>query len=133
MRYYVNILLTAVDISHFYITWKASEQFRRRDLKPMAFLVFVTIRNRKFHLYVQLLYKKISYLCKNTHLRKDAAFLHFRFKESSENMTFPWNEKNTKPNENMTFSVLFTNFCKTKVLFSMQCWWCIYSSRWRDK
>ena len=50
-------------------------------------LVFVTIR----HLYVQLSYTKISYLRKNTHLRKDAAFLHFRLKESSENMIFPWN------------------------------------------
>ena len=47
-------------------------------------LVFVTIR----HLYVQLSYTKISYLRKNTHLRKDAAFLHFRLKESSENKIF---------------------------------------------
>ena len=27
-------------------------------------------------------------LSKNTHLRKDTAFLHFRLKESSENMNF---------------------------------------------
>ena len=53
--------------------------------------VFATIRHRKFHLYVQLSYTKISYLRKNTHLRKDAAFLHFCLKESSENMIFPWN------------------------------------------
>ena len=45
-------------------------------------LVFVTIRHRKFHLYLQLSYTKISYLCNNTHLRKDAAFLHLRLKES---------------------------------------------------
>ena len=51
-------------------------------------LVFVTIRHSKFHLYVQLSYTKISYLRKNTHLQKDAAFLHFRLKESSENI-FP--------------------------------------------
>ena len=37
---------------------------------------------RKFHLYVQLSHKKISYLRKNPHLRKDAAFLHFCLKES---------------------------------------------------
>ena len=52
-------------------------------------LVFVTIRHRKFHLYVQLSHAKISYLRKNTHLRKDAAFLRFHLKESSENMIFP--------------------------------------------
>ena len=51
--------------------------------------VFATIRHRKFHLYVQLSYTKISYLHKNTHLRKDAAFLNFRLKESSENVIFP--------------------------------------------
>ena len=52
-------------------------------------LVFVTKRHRKFHLYAQLSYAKISYLRQNTHLRKDAAFLHFRLKESSENVIFP--------------------------------------------
>ena len=52
-------------------------------------LVFVTKRHRKLHLYAQLSYKKISYLRQNTHLRKDAAFLHFRLKESSENVIFP--------------------------------------------
>ena len=31
--------------------------------------------NRKFHLFVQLSYTKISYLCKNTHLRKDAYYI----------------------------------------------------------
>ena len=40
-------------------------------------LVFVTVRHRKFNLYIQLSYTEISYLQKNTHLRKDAAFLHF--------------------------------------------------------
>ena len=49
-------------------------------------LVFVTLR--KFYLYFQLLHTKISYLRKNTHLQKDATFLHFRLKESSENI-FP--------------------------------------------
>ena len=43
-------------------------------------LVFVT----KFHRYVQLSYTKISCLRKNTHLRKDAAFLHFRLKQAQK-------------------------------------------------
>ena len=50
---------------------------------------YVTKRHRKSHFYAQLSYTKISYLRKITHLRKDAAFLHFRLKESSENMIFP--------------------------------------------
>ena len=54
-------------------------------------LLFVTMRHRKFRLYFQLSYTKVSYLRKNTHLWKDAAFLHFRLKKSSENMIFPWN------------------------------------------
>ena len=29
-----------VDISHFYITWLISEQFSRRDWKPVAVLVY---------------------------------------------------------------------------------------------
>ena len=58
-------------------------------------LVFITIWHfenfiPEFHLYVQPLYTKISYLRNNTHLRKDAAFLHFPLKECSENMVFPW-------------------------------------------
>ena len=32
-------MITVVDISYFYITWIISQQFSRRDLKPMAFLV----------------------------------------------------------------------------------------------
>ena len=43
------------------------------------------------HLYVKLSYRKQLYLRKNTYLQKDAAFLHFRLKESSENVIFPWN------------------------------------------
>ena len=41
------------------------------------------------HLYVKLSYRKQLYLRKNTYLQKDAAFLHFRLKESSENVIFP--------------------------------------------
>ena len=36
--------------------------------------VFVTKRQRKFHLYAQLSYTKTLYLSKNMHLPKDAAF-----------------------------------------------------------
>ena len=62
---------------------------RKADLNTSKkSLVYVTIRYRNFHLYLQLSYTKISYLHENTDLRKDAAFLHFRFKDSSENMIF---------------------------------------------
>ena len=80
-------------------------------------LVFVAIRQRKFRLYVQLSYTKISYLRKNTHLRKIAAFLHFRLKESSDNVIFPWKGDIQKLTKKMIFSVLFINFCKMKNIF----------------
>ena len=69
-----------------------SVKYRQRKVDINAgekSLVFVTKRHRKIHLYAQLWYTKNSYLRKNTHLRKDAAFLHFRLKESSESMIFP--------------------------------------------
>ena len=80
-------------------------------------LVFVTIPHRKFHLYVQLSYTKISYLRKNTHLRKDAAFLHFRLKESSENMIFPWNRNIRK----LTKIWSFLPFSQKISFYFMQC------------
>ena len=84
-------------------------------------LVFVIIRHRKSRLYVQLSYTKISFLRENTHLRKDATFLHFRLKESLKNDIYV-KRKHTKTNENMIFPVLFTSFRKTKILFFMQCY-----------
>ena len=66
-------------------------------------LIFIAIRHRKCHLYLELTYTKISYLRKNTHLRKDAAFSHFRLKESSENMIFPWNESIRKLTKKWSF------------------------------
>ena len=77
-------------------------------------LVFVTIR----HLYVQLSYTKISYLRKNTHLRKDAAFLHFCLKESSENMIFPWNGNIQKLMRMWSFLSFSQIFVRRKFLFS---------------
>ena len=72
----------------------------------------------KFHIYVRLLYTKISYLRKNTHLRKDAAFLDFPLKESSKNMIFPWNgniRKLTKICSFLPFSLIFV---RRKIIFS---------------
>ena len=84
-------------------------------------LVFVTIRHRKFHFYVQLLYTKISDLRKNTHLQKDAAFLHFRFEGKFRKYDISVKRKRTKADKKMIFSVLFTNFRTTKILLFMQC------------
>ena len=84
---------------------------RKVDLNATEkLLVFVTRRHRKIHPYVQLLYTNISYICRNTHLRKDAAFLHFRLKKSSENIIFPWNgniRKLTKIWSFLSFSQIF--------------------------
>ena len=59
-------------------------------------LVFVIIRHRKFHFYVELLYTKISDLRKNTHLQKDAAFLHFRFEGKFRKYDVSVKRKRTK-------------------------------------
>ena len=73
-----------------FIFWLKYRQ-QKVDLKTtQKLLVFVTIQHRKFHLYVQLSCMKIKYIyARKTHLRKDAAFSHFRLKVSSENMIFP--------------------------------------------
>ena len=78
--------------------------------------------NRKFHLFVQLSYTKISYLCKNTHLSfAERYLLHFRLNKSLGNVIRKYDisvkRKHTKTNENMNFSVLFTNFRKTNILY----------------
>ena len=84
-------------------------------------LVFVKIRHRKFHLYVQLSYTQVSYLRKNTHLRKDAALSHFRLKESSENMIFPWNGNIWKLTKKLSFLSSSQIFIRRRILFFMQC------------
>ena len=61
---------------------------------------FGTVWHRKFHLYVQLPYTKISYLRKHTHVRNDAAFLYFRLKESSENIIHRKNFRETETYKN---------------------------------
>ena len=80
--------------------------------------VFGTIRHRKFHLYVQLSYTKISYLRKKTHLRNDAASLHFPLKESSENMIYPWNGNIRKQTKIWSFLHFSQIFLRRKFFFS---------------
>ena len=81
-------------------------------------LVFFTIRPRKYHICVQLSYTKISYLRKNKHLQKDAAFLHFRLKESSENIIFPWNGNIRKLTKIWSFLPFSQTFVRRKFFFS---------------
>ena len=87
---------------------------RKVDLNTSKkLLVFVTIRH-----HIRLSYTKISYLRKNTHLRKDAAFLHFRLKESSENMIFPWNGNIRKLTKIWSFLPFSQTFVRRKFFFS---------------
>ena len=62
--------------------------------------------------------QKISSLCKNTHLRKDAAFLHFRSKESSENRIFPWKGNIRELLKIWSFPSFSQIFVRRKLLFS---------------
>ena len=89
------------------------------DLKTFTHEHFVTTRNRKFHLWIKLAYTETSYLRKNTHLRKDVVFLHFRLKESSENMICSWNgtiQKLTK-----IWSFLFFSGILVRLKFFFSC------------
>ena len=98
-----------------------SLKYRQRKVELNAnekSLVSVKIRHAKFHLYVQLSYTQISYLRKNTHLRKDTAFSHFRLKESSENMMFPWNGNIRKLTKKLSFLSFSQIFIKRKLFFS---------------
>ena len=80
-----GLFLLQYDVEMFIFPLKYFQQ--KVDLiSSQNSLVFVTKRHKKFHLYAQLSYTKISYLRKTMHLREDAAFLHFRLKESSKNM-----------------------------------------------
>ena len=80
------------------------------------------IRQKKFLVYVQLSYTKISCLHKNTHLQKDAAFLHFHLKESSENVIFPWNGKIRKLTKIWSFLSFSQIFVRRKFFFSCSEW-----------
>ena len=83
-------------------------------------LVFVTIRHRKFHPYVQLSYTKISNLRKHTHFAEICCFLTFSF-EGKFRKYISVKREHTKTNKNIIFSILFTNFGKKKFLFFMLC------------
>ena len=82
------LVLVVIRRSRFHLSLK----YRRGKVDLNAgekSLVLVTKRHKKIDLYSQLSHTKISYLRKNAHLQKVTAFLHFRLKESSENMIFP--------------------------------------------
>ena len=50
----------------------------------------------------------------------ECCFLTFSFEGKLRKYDSSVKRKHMKTNENMIFSVLFTNFCKTKILFFMQ-------------
>ena len=60
------LLLTEVEISHFYITEIRSQQFSRRGLKPMAFLFDF----EKMPLPWQLKFSKLKYKIPNIKVGK---------------------------------------------------------------
>ena len=95
-----------------YRQWKVALNTSKKSL------VFVTIQHKKFHLYGQLSYTQISYLPKNTHLRKDAPFLHFRLKESSDKMISPWNGNVWKQTKIWSFLHFSQVFVEQKFFFS---------------
>ena len=69
---------------------------------------------------------KVSYLRQNKHFQKDAAFIHFRLKESSENMIFPWNWNIQKLTKIWSFLPFSQIFVRQKFFFFMQCQLLVY-------
>ena len=104
------------DLENFIFSLKYHQRKVDRNTSKKS-IVFVTILHRNFHLYVQLSYTKISYLPKNTHLRKDAGVLHFCLKESLENMIFPWNGNIQKPTKRWSFLSFSQNFLEENSFF----------------
>ena len=86
--------------------------FRCNTTKNFIFLL--EYRQRNVYLGTS---KKSLVFVTIRHLRKDAAFLHFRLKE---NVIIYMPQNHTKTNENMNFPALFANFYKAKILFFMQ-------------
>ena len=111
------LVLPAILCSKFHLFAKISST-KSWPKRRWKFACFRKKRHRKLHLYAQLSYTKISYLRKDTHLRKDAAFLHFHLKESSENTVFPWNGNIRKLTKKWSFLSFSQTFVRQKFFFS---------------
>ena len=75
-------------------------------------LVLAAIRQKISSLRTVIVYKNFIFIQKSTFAER-ISFLTFSFEGK-------FKRKDTKSNENMIFSVLFTNFRKPKILFFMQ-------------
>ena len=82
-------------------------------------LVFVTIRQKISSLRPAILYENFIFTQKYAFAER-CCFLTFSFEGKLRKYDISVKRKHTKTNENI-FSVLFTNFCRTKILFFMQC------------
>ena len=82
-------------------------------------LVFVTIRH-KIYLRAAVVYENFIFTQKYAFAER-CCFLTFSFEGKLRKYDISVKRKNTKTNENMIFSALFTNFRKTKILFFMHC------------
>ena len=84
-------------------------------------LVFVTIRH-KIYLRAAVVYENFIFTQKYAFAER-CCFLRFSFEGKLKKYDISVKQKHTKTNKNMFFSALFTNFCKTKNNFFIQCGW----------
>ena len=84
-------------------------------------LVFVTIRH-KIYLRAAVVYENFIFTQKYAFAER-CCFLRFSFEGKLKKYDISVKRKHTKTNKNMFFSALFTNFCKTKNNFFIQCGW----------
>ena len=80
-------------------------------------LVFITIQ--------AIIYENFIFTQKYAFAER-CCFLTFSFEGKLRKYDISVKRKHTKTNKNMTFSALFTSFCKTKILFF------IYWSKWQQ-
>ena len=88
-------------------------------------LVFVTIYYNISSLRPAIIYENFIFTKKYA-FAKRCYFLTFSFEKKLTKYDISVKQKHTKANENMIFSALFANFCKTEILFFMQCH-CFYA------
>ena len=81
------------------------------------FLVFVTIRQKISYLRLAIVYENLM-LTQNYAFAQRCCFLHFRLKEISENMIFPWNGNIRKLTQIWSFLPFSQIFVRRKLFFS---------------
>ena len=103
------------DVANFIFSFKYRQQKVDQNVSEKL-LIFVTIRQKILSLNFSYLTRKFQIYA----FVERCCFLTFSFEGKFRGCDISVKRKHTKTNENMTFSVLFTNFHQKKILFFIQ-------------